>query len=106
MRNSNSAYLTIFLSHGLTAAISIYLAVRGGDWLDRRLGTSPLFLALLVLLVIGANVHMLLKEVLAQAERDAPRPPVRRNGRSAPEPTGGGETRREGSGAAEEDPDE
>ncbi len=104
MRNGNNAYLTLFLSHGLTAAISIYLAVRGGHWLDRRLGTSPLFLALLVLLVIGANVHMLIKEVLAEFDRRAPRPPDRRPRDGVPggAPDGGQNSHGE-SGAIEED---
>lgn len=63
------AYLSIFFAHGLTAAFTIYLAVRGGSWLDGRLGTSPWMLIVLVLLVVAANLHLLVKDVLAEADR-------------------------------------
>ncbi len=65
----NWAYVNLFLAHGLTAAVTVYLAVRGGAWMDQRLGTSPWLLLVAVVLVIAANLHLLIKDVLAEAER-------------------------------------
>lgn len=73
MRNGDYAYLSILFAHGLTAALTLYLAVSGGNWLDRRLGTSPLFLIVLSFLVVGANLCLLVKDMLAEMEkRDRP----------------------------------
>lgn len=68
-RNGNWAFMSLFLSHGLTAVVTVYLAVRGGAWLDQRLGTSPLALVVLVVLVVGANLHLLVKDMLMEAEK-------------------------------------
>lgn len=96
MPNGQWSYLSLFFSHGLTAALTLYVAVRGGDWLDRRLGTSPLFLAVLVLLVLGANLHLLIKDIMAEAEKQD-RPP-----RGRPE-QGSGQTRQVGGREEEEE---
>lgn len=69
MKNGNYALLGLALSHGITMAITLYLAVLGGNWLDRRFGTAPLFLAVLVIMIVAANFHLLVKDVLADAER-------------------------------------
>lgn len=68
MRNGNYAFLGLVLSHGVTMAITLYLAVLGGNWLDAKFGTTPLFLAVLVVLMAGANLHLLVKDVL-EADR-------------------------------------
>lgn len=74
MRDGNFAYLNILFAHGLTAAFTLYLAVVGGNWIDRRLGTSPLFLILLSILVVAANLRLLVKDMLAELEKQD-RPP-------------------------------
>lgn len=72
MRNGSYAFVSLFFAHGLTAALTIYLAVRGGDWLDRKLGTSPFIMLVLVLLVVASNVHLLIKDILAELDREHP----------------------------------
>lgn len=67
--NGNFRLLPIFFSHGLTAALTVYLAVKGGNWIDERFGTSPLFVIVLVLLVVGANLSLLIKEMIAEADK-------------------------------------
>lgn len=83
MRNENFAYLNILFAHGLTAALTLYLAVIGGNWIDRRVGTSPLFLILLSFLVVGANLRLLVKDMLAELEKQDRLP---RDGSSGREP--------------------
>lgn len=69
MGNSGWSLLGLVLSHGATMGITVYLAVLGGRWLDRRLGTEPLFMALLVVLVVAANLHLMIKDILERTER-------------------------------------
>lgn len=69
MKNGDYSLVGLALSHGITMAITLYLAVLGGNWLDRRFGAAPLFLAVLVIMIAAANFHLLVKDVLADAER-------------------------------------
>lgn len=101
MFNGYPAYLNLLFSHGLTTAVTLYLAVRGGVWLDNRFGTSPLFLALLSVLVVVANLHLLIKDIMAEVNR--PRPPRRSLWRKTP-PGNQDETDRNGSDRSRQDP--
>lgn len=101
MRDGNYAYLTILFSHGLTAALTLYLAVQGGNWIDRRLGTSPLFLIILIILVVGANLRLLVKDILAELEKQD-RPPRGGSSGRAPRWRGPGQAK-EGQDREEED---
>jgi len=38
-----SAYVALFSEIGLVLLVAVMAGVLGGDWLDRRLGTSPIF---------------------------------------------------------------
>lgn len=56
-------YLNLALSFGISMVLTILLGVYGGDWLDRRLGTSPVFLLLGIFLGIGAGFYNLWSEL-------------------------------------------
>lgn len=61
-------YLNMALSLGISMVLVILLGVFGGDWLDRRLGTSPAFLLLGIFLGIGAGFYNLWSELSAILE--------------------------------------
>jgi len=52
---------------GIQMAVSVLLCLLGGNWLDQRWGTSPLFLILGVFLGGGAGFYNLVK-LLTRAE--------------------------------------
>lgn len=58
-------YANIALSFGVTTAVSILLGYWGGNWVDRRLGTFPIFMVLGVLLGVGASFKSLFDFVAA-----------------------------------------
>ena len=54
---------------GIQLAVSIFLCLLGGNWLDRHWGTTPLFLILGTFLGAGAGFYNLYKILtLANAE--------------------------------------
>lgn len=53
---------------GIQLAVSIFLCLLGGNWLDQQWGTSPLFLILGVFLGGGAGFYNLYR-ILTGAER-------------------------------------
>jgi F0F1-type ATP synthase assembly protein I len=57
-----------YVGVGIQLALSIFLCLLGGNWLDQRVGTSPLFLILGVFLGGGAGFYNLYK-VLTGAGR-------------------------------------
>lgn len=57
-------YLNFALSFGLTMGITIYLLYLGGKWLDNRLGTTPLFICLGVLLAIVTVLKQLITDAV------------------------------------------
>ncbi|NLA25941.1 MAG: AtpZ/AtpI family protein [Firmicutes bacterium] len=61
-------YLNLAFSIGISMTLAILLGVFGGDWLDRRMGTSPLFLLLCIFLGIGAGFYNLWSELSKLAE--------------------------------------
>lgn len=59
---------------GLTFALSILLFVWVGQWVDDKLGTSPLFLILGTFIGAGAGFYSIYRRLTAQQKRDeAPR---------------------------------
>ncbi|HOB29064.1 MAG: AtpZ/AtpI family protein [Dethiobacteria bacterium] len=56
-------YTNLALSYGLTMILAIFLGFYGGDWLDRRLGTSPIFMLLGIFLGVGAGFYSLWSEL-------------------------------------------
>ncbi|QGP91767.1 Putative F0F1-ATPase subunit Ca2+/Mg2+ transporter [Neomoorella glycerini] len=64
-------YANMAFSFGVTMIAGTLLGLYGGGWLDRRLGTSPLFLLAGVLLGIGVGFRSVLSE-LRVLEKEAP----------------------------------
>ena len=50
---------------GLQFAVSILLFVYAGQWLDRRLGTGPIFLIIGVFLGAGGAVYSMYRKLMA-----------------------------------------
>lgn len=63
-KNKALDYLNYALSFGLTLVITAYLLYLGGSWLDKRLGTDPLFMILGVLLAIVTVFRQMINELL------------------------------------------
>ncbi len=59
-----------FIGHGMSFAASILLFLLGGNWLDGKLGTSPVFALLGMLIGFGAGFWSLYSHV--SGLRDAP----------------------------------
>ncbi|WP_366923705.1 AtpZ/AtpI family protein [Metallumcola ferriviriculae] len=57
-------YANFALSFGITMALSIFLGLYGGSWLDKRLGTSPWFLLTGILLGVAVSFKALLSELM------------------------------------------
>jgi ATP synthase protein I len=53
------------LSFGITMIAAVFLGLYGGWWIDRRLGTFPVFMLLGVFLGVGAGFYSLWKELNA-----------------------------------------
>lgn len=58
---------------GLQFAISILLFLLAGQWLDRKLGTSPLFLIVFVFTGAGASFYSIYRKLMEQQRRDEER---------------------------------
>lgn len=56
-------YINFGVSFGLTMGITVYLLYLGGSWLDGRLGTTPLFMVLGILLAIVTVFKQLLSDI-------------------------------------------
>ena len=55
---------------GLQFAVSILLFLWLGQWLDRKLGTDPIFLILFVFLGAGASFYSIYRKLMAQQRRE------------------------------------
>jgi F0F1-type ATP synthase assembly protein I len=55
---------------GLQFAISVILFLLAGQWLDRKFGTSPLFLMLLVFVGAGASFYSIYRRLMEQQRRE------------------------------------
>ncbi|PRR69259.1 AtpZ/AtpI family protein [Neomoorella humiferrea] len=56
-------FANLAFSFGVTMTAAILLGLYGGMWLDRRLGTSPLFLVVGVLGGVGVGFRSILSEL-------------------------------------------
>lgn len=61
--SGSNQYLGFAVSFGLTMAITVFMLFKGGQWLDARLGTEPLFMILGVLLGVAAVFKRLLADL-------------------------------------------
>jgi len=64
-------YYNFGISFGITTISAILLGLYGGWWLDRRLGTLPIFLLLGVFLGIGISFYSLWSELKALKDRSS-----------------------------------
>ena len=55
---------------GLQFAISVLLFLLAGQWLDRKLGTEPLFLILFVFVGAGASFYSIYHKLVEQQKRE------------------------------------
>jgi F0F1-type ATP synthase assembly protein I len=55
---------------GLQFAISILLFLLAGQWIDRKLGTAPLFLILFVFTGAGASFYSIYRKLMEQQRRE------------------------------------
>lgn len=65
-------YLNFATSFGITLVITIYVLYQGGEWLDERLGTEPLFIIIGILLAVAAVFKRLLTEIKLLDKEDKP----------------------------------
>lgn len=69
-KSSGLQYLNFGLSFGLTMALTVYILFKGGQWLDNRLGTAPLFMATGVVLAVAAVFKRLLADLKTLEKKD------------------------------------
>lgn len=55
---------------GLQFAISILLFLLAGQWIDRKLGTAPLFLILFVFLGAGGSFYSIYRKLMEEQRRE------------------------------------
>ena len=55
---------------GLQFAISILLFLLAGQWIDRKLGTAPLFLMLFVFLGAGGSFYSIYRKLTEEQRRE------------------------------------
>jgi ATP synthase protein I len=58
---------------GLQFAISILLFLLAGQWIDRKLGTEPLFLILFVFVGAGGSFYSIYRKLMEQQRREKER---------------------------------
>ncbi len=63
-------YINFAISFGLTLAITLYILYQAGYWLDRRLGTSPVFMFLGVLLAVIVVFKRLVVDLLKEMDKE------------------------------------
>lgn len=56
-------YANLAISFGITMVAAVFLGLYGGQWLDRRLGTFPIFMLLGILLGVGVGFYSLWGEL-------------------------------------------
>lgn len=79
--SNNSLSGNDFAGAGIQFAVAIVLFVFLGSWLDNRLGTSPLFILLGVLVGGGGGFYSLYRKVSAAQQADLERQKKRKMGR-------------------------
>jgi F0F1-type ATP synthase assembly protein I len=55
---------------GLQFALSILLFLLAGQWIDRKLGTAPLFLMVFVFTGAGASFYSIYRKLVEQQRRE------------------------------------
>lgn len=70
------------LTWGISTVIYLLLGLLGGNWADRRLGTSPLFLLVGLFLGVGMSFKSLMTELGLLSRRELKRD-QRNSGRAA-----------------------
>ncbi len=70
-KNQNTAH-SVFanVTIGLQLAITILLGVLGGNWLDSRFMTSPLFLAICTALAMIVGFYHLMKQLSVTSSKE------------------------------------
>ena len=58
---------------GLQFAISILLFLLAGQWIDRQLGTEPLFLIVFVFVGAGGSFYSIYRKLMEQQRREKER---------------------------------
>jgi len=64
-------YFNLAFSFGVTMILAMLLGYYAGDWLDRRLGTSPLFLVLGIIFGVAAgfyNLWSVLSKIIQESQ--------------------------------------
>lgn len=61
--DSSYQYFNFVFSFGITMAITLFLTYHGGTWLDRRLGTAPWCMLVLVILGLVASIRVLIRDL-------------------------------------------
>ena len=69
-QSGEGASLGAFAGLGLQFAVSIVLFVYLGQWLDRRFGTSPLFLLLGLFVGAGGTFYSMVRRLNAAQKRE------------------------------------
>jgi F0F1-type ATP synthase assembly protein I len=82
-QNDNSAMK--YAGVGLQFAISILLFLYAGQWLDRRLGTSPLLLVVGVFVGGGGAFYSMYRRLMADQAREEAERRAARGARDGPE---------------------
>ncbi|KKM10843.1 hypothetical protein SY88_11960 [Clostridiales bacterium PH28_bin88] len=78
-------YANFAFSFGVTMAASLFLGYYGGNWLDTKLGTSPLLMVVGLLLGVAASFYSLFTELKMlqvtskMTRQDRPEPPDKEN---------------------------
>lgn len=60
-----------FAGLGFQLVASILLFLYGGQWLDRQLGTDPIFLLLGVFIGAAAAIYSMYRSLMAEQRREA-----------------------------------
>jgi len=68
--SSNGPSSTKYAGIGLQFAVSILVFLYAGQWLDRKFGTSPIFLMLGVFVGAGAAFYSMYRKLMADQKAD------------------------------------
>lgn len=68
--DQSGRYLSYALQFGISLAISLYLMIRLGNWLDERLGTTYIFMALGVLIAVFSSLFIMIRRILEEPSED------------------------------------